>query len=111
MTVIEALRAISLYPINPATAQLISAESGINPEAELTAEVLKSKPYKKAKAKVYQYLAVAPAVNEGGATYSFTDEERKAFRTKAKDLLSSIGDDAEEEDGTAIDVGWIDEEL
>jgi len=109
MKVIEALRAISLYPINPRTAELIAAESGLNAQEEATESILRGKAYKKAKAKVYQYLAEAPAVNEGGATYSFTDEERKAFRAKANALLEEA--EAEEDDGTTIEVGWIGDEL
>lgn len=109
MKVIEALRAISLYPINPKTAELIAAESGLDYQEEATVGVLAGSAYKKAKAKVYQYLAEAPAVNEGGATYSFTDEERKAFRSKADALLAEAGE--EESDGTTIEVGWIGDEL
>lgn len=109
MNTIEALRTISLYPINPATAERIAMECGLDPQTTVTKEVLQSGPYKKATAKVYQYLAEAPAVNEGGATYSFTDKERDAFRKKASDLLDEVGE--ETEDGNVIEVGWIDEEM
>lgn len=98
---------MSLYPINPATAEVIAAECGLDAQEKVDAALLGSKAYKKAKAKVYQYLSEAPAVTEAGATYSFTDEERKDLRAKADALLDSIGDDED----AGIVCGWIGDEL
>lgn len=107
MIVIDSLRAISLYPINPATAELIATECGLDVTEEVNATTMTTKEYLKAKAKVYQYLAEAPTVTEAGATYSFSDEERKAFRDKADAILASIGED----EASGIECGWIGEEL
>lgn len=108
MRVIDALRHINLYPINPGTAELIATECGMESDADFTSEIARSNAFKKAKAKVYLYLSEAPAVTEAGATYSFTDEERDDFRKKANALLEEIDD--EEADET-LDCGWIGEDF
>lgn len=95
MTISESLRAISLYPINPLTAENIADECGLYGDDTISPEVRNTKAYKKAKAKVYLYLAEAPAVSQAGATYSFTDAEREAFRRKAAQLLEEIDEASE----------------
>lgn len=108
MKIADSLRAINLYPINPLTVANIAEECGLTACDEITASVRASISYKRAKAKVYQYLAEAPNVSEAGANYSFTDAEREAFRRNAQRLLDEIG---EEEEDLIGDVGWIGEDL
>lgn len=108
MTIADSLKAISLYPINPLTCQNIAEECGLYAADDATADVRASIPYKRAKAKVYMYLAEAPNVSEAGANYSFTDAEREASKKKAQALL----DEAGAEDESAVDaVGWIGEDF
>ena len=107
MKIADSLRAINLYPINPLTVENIAEECGLNAREEITASVRASNSYKRAKAKVYQYLAEAPQVTEAGATYNFTDAEREAFRRKAQTLLDEAG--AEDADA-GIEVGYLGED-
>jgi len=93
MKISKALQSISLYPLTTSSVSVIATECGLDPEAEVTAVLLGSKAYKRAKSQVYQYLSEAPNVTEGGATYSFSEDERKEFRKKALQLLSEIDDD------------------
>lgn len=108
MNIADSLRAITLYPINPLTTENIAEECGLAASDAVTAAVRSSKPYKRAKAKVYMYLAEAPNVSEAGASYSFTDAERDLFRKMAQALLDEVG---EEDESTVDSVGWIGEDF
>lgn len=92
LNVSQSLQAISLYPINPITLENICEENDIAPDADCTSRLRKSTEYKRAKAAVYQYLADAPNVNEAGAAYNLTDEQRADFKRKAAALLAETGD-------------------
>lgn len=107
MTIFDTLRALSLYPINPLTVQNIAEECGLSADDDASAEVRASDAYKKAQAHVYMYLAEAPNVTEAGASYSFTDAERDAFRRKAATLLDAIGETL----GGDLECGWIAEDF
>lgn len=93
LTVIDALKAVNLYPLPTPTAIAIALESGLDYQQQATQEVISSKAYKHAKAKVLQWLAGAPNVTEAGATYSFTDAERADFRKQATLLLADANAD------------------
>lgn len=105
LTIAQSLQAISLYPINPLTIQNIVEDCGLNMADEATAEKRASTSYRRAKARVYLYLAQAPAVTEAGSTYSFTDEERKQFRNAAADLLAGES----ENNADTLTVGYVGE--
>lgn len=107
MTIADSLRAISLYPINPLTVENIAEECGLDANAPADAVVRTSIPYRRARAKVYQYLAEAPNVSEAGANYSFSDAERENFKRKAQSILDEVGDSE-----SAVDVvGYIGEDF
>ena len=106
LSISDSLRAISLYPTNPLTLQNICEECGLDGKGDATQDVRQSSDYKRAKAKVYQYLAAAPQVSEAGASFNFTSEERKRFSRLASDLLDEIG----EGDAQRHAVGFVREE-
>lgn len=91
MLISDTLRAISLYPINPLTVQNIMSECDLLDE-DINNNIRKSSGYRRAVAKVYQYLADAPNVSEAGANYSFSQSERDNMRRKADEILAEIGD-------------------
>lgn len=91
MLISESLRSVSLYPIPPATIKCIMSECGLLDE-DVNQNIMQSASYKRAKAKVYLFLADAPNVSEGGANYSLTDNERNSLRRQAESLLADVGD-------------------
>lgn len=91
MLISESLRSVSLYPIPPATIKCIMSECGLLDE-DVNQNIMMSASYKRAKAKVYLFLADAPNVSEAGAYYSFSQSERENMRRNAEILLSEIGD-------------------
>lgn len=102
LTVSQALRSTLLYPINPATVESYLISCGIEGEAQFTQEIAQSADYKRVLAKCYIYYADSPQVSEAGASYNFTDEQRKEFRRKADALLDEIG----EGDNNGVIYGW-----
>ena len=91
MLISESLRSVSLYPIPPATIKCIMSECGLLDE-DVNQSIMQSASYKRAKAKVYLFLADTPNVSEGGANYSLTDNERNSLRRQAESLLADVGD-------------------
>jgi hypothetical protein len=72
-------------------------------DTEATTEVRKSKNFKRAQAKVYEFLADAPNVSQGGISFGFTDDERRRFRLKAGNLLDEVGDN----NNSGIEYGYM----
>ena len=108
MTILESLKSLSGYPLSRLSLTDIAEEQGLGVDAEDTNEVRTGKAYKRAKARVYMMLAQAPDVSQGGITYSFSDEDKKLFRTQAIALLDEVGD------GSSLlgdNYGWMGEDL
>lgn len=101
------LGSLSSYPIPKATLESIALSSGIDTEAQLWPETLKSKGCKKAMAKVYHWLSMAPNVSQGGISFNFSAEERTRLRNQAQALLDEIGEEGE--NGVAF--GYVGEDL
>ncbi len=93
MTITEALKSLTAYPMPAASLVNIAEEAGIEPQATADAEARASKGFKKAKALLYFFLAEAPNVSQGGISYSFSEDERSRFKKRAEALLKEIGDD------------------
>lgn len=106
MTINESLFTLSTYPINPLTIANIVEGLGLDGNESATLAVRNTSAYKRAQAKVYLFLADAPNVTEAGASYSFTEEQRKAFRVKAGDILGKLGEDDE-----TLQCGYIGEDF
>ena len=108
MTILESLKSLSGYPLSRLSLTDIAEEQGLGVDAEATNEVRAGKAYKRAKARVYMMLAQAPDVSQGGITYSFSDEDKKLFRTQALALLDEVGDDSSL---LGDNYGWMGEDL
>jgi hypothetical protein len=108
MTILESLKSLSGYPLSRLSLVDITEEVGLAADGEATQGVRQSKPFKRAKARVYIMLAEAPDVSQGGITYSFSDEDKKHFRMQAQALLEEVGDDIS---GLGDDYGWMGEDL
>ena len=107
MKIIDALKSLNSYPIPTPTVVNITEEAGLTATKEADAETRKSPAFKKAKALVYQYLAEAPNISQGGITYNFGQDERERFAKKATAMLDEIGD----EEGAEFEVGYIGEDF
>lgn len=105
-TVIDALASISAYPVPLAVFDDAAGENGLDGMSEATDEVRKSAQFKRAKARIYRFLAEAPNVSQGGISYSFTSKEKDMFLKKAQSLL----DDADGDNGGGC-YGWMGEDF
>lgn len=92
-TILEALKGISAYPIPLRTITTVAAKRGVSLTSDATQEVLTGKAYNLATADLLMWLSDAPDVSQGGQSYSFTDEQRKQFRSRANGLYDEFGDD------------------
>lgn len=108
MTILESLKSLSGYPIPRLSLENIAEECGLSASEAATEEQRATKPFKRAKARVYILLSEAPDVSQGGITYSFSDEDKKRFRMQAEALLEEIGDDTS---ALSDEYGWMGEDL
>lgn len=108
MTIRQSLKSLSAYPIPPATLQDIVEGCGLSLDTELTQEMRNGKEMKRAKARAYAYLVIAPNISQNGVSFSFTAEERKQFKKLAVDLLKEIGDDTS---GLKTKYGYVGEDF
>ena len=93
MTLLQALKGISTYPIPLATLMGIASGCGFTGEETADVETLKTPEAKRAMARVYIFLITAPNISQNGISFSFSAEERKQFRNMARAILKEIGDD------------------
>lgn len=91
-TVLESLRAVNGYPLSWLSLELVARSRGLDPESDVSEEMLGSKVYRLAKADVLMMLAYAPDVTQEGITYSFTDKQRDDFRTSASMIYNEYGE-------------------
>lgn len=104
-TVINALKTISAYPIPEAVFIDAASENGIGINDEATTAVRESSGFKRAKARIYTYLAEAPNLSQGGISFSFTSTEKSEFRKKALELINDADGNI---DGSGC-YGWMGE--
>lgn len=106
--IVRYLGSLSSYPIPQATLQNIALSVGLDIDKPLWQDVLNSRELKKAMAKVYFWLAVAPDVSQGGISFSFTEYERTRLRQEAQAILDELG---EGDDGNGVSYGYMGEDL
>ena len=92
MTILQSLKSLSAYPIPSATLTDIAEECGLGADADLTPEMRQAAEFRRAQARVYMFLMTAPAVSQGGISFSFSAEERRDFRKAARKLLREAGE-------------------
>lgn len=94
MTTLESLKGINSYPIPYRTLESVAVRHGLTLSATATEEVLNSRAYKLACAKLLRWLAGAPNITQGGQSYSFSDEQRLQFRIQADELTAEAEESA-----------------
>lgn len=92
VTIADALRGINAYPIPKRTLVGCATARGILLSEGATQEELRSKAYRLTCADLLVWLSQAPDVSQGGQTYSFSDEQRKALRSQASAIYSDLGE-------------------
>lgn len=94
-TVLEALKGLNAYPIPLRTLGETAERRGLDLCAEATKAVLAGKDYNLAAADLLMWLSFAPDVSQGGQSFSFTDEQRRRLRNRARGLYRDFGAEAE----------------
>lgn len=100
MKIANILKSLSGYPIPMQTIAYIAESNGLTIEDDIDLMEKPTVELVRAKADTYKWLADAPAVSQQGISYSFSDSERKHFRSMALDLLATIGE------GNVSDFGY-----
>ena len=85
ITVLQTLMSLSRYPIDADVATLIATQRGIeNPDEANFMDYQESKEFYFAQADIYNWLATAPNISQGGQTYSLSDKDKANFARKAQ---------------------------
>ena len=93
MKTVESLQGINAYPVPGQALLTIMAKRGLDPQAEVTQEILTGAPFNLARADVLYWLSMAPNVSQGGQSYSFSEEDRRRMRKEALALWEELGED------------------
>lgn len=91
-TIFQSLKNISNYPIPSTVIEETAEDYGLDAQQESTADIRKGRCYMLAKARIFDFLADAPNVSQSGITYTFSESERKSFRTKAESIRDNLGE-------------------
>lgn len=92
-TILDTLKGVNAYPIPLRTFFEFAGRRGLNLEQEATQEVLNGADYNLVVADLLLWLSVAPAISQGGQSYSFTDEQRTQLRNRSTALHKDYGKD------------------
>lgn len=88
MTILDALKSVSNYPVPARVFETAALTQGIDLDEKATTVKIASKEYRLAKADILRWLSKAPAISEMGVSFSFTSEEKRAFKSEADKLIS-----------------------
>lgn len=97
LSVVEALKAISAYPIPMRAIYTVAGKRDIDLDFGMTTDVIKGKAFNLAKADLLMWLSTAPDISQGGQSFSFTDEQRRMLRNQAQAMYAEF-----EPDGLAV---------
>ena len=92
MTVIEALKSITNYPIPTATLNRVAVERGLEPATDMDAQKFNSSSYKLAEADTLMWIAAAPSFSEGGVSISYSEKDKAEMRNKANAIYTANGE-------------------
>lgn len=89
---VEYLQSITRYPVPRATIDEIAGRRGDNKEL--------------GRADLLVWLSTQPNVSQGGQSYSFTSEERRAMRSEARRIYKAEDDPRLEGVGSEVSYGY-----
>lgn len=93
-TVLEALKAVSAYPVPLRTLVETAEQRGLTLSVEATKEVLSGRDYRLAYADLLLWLSIAPNITQGGQSFSFTDEQRQQLRNQAQSMYDELDEES-----------------
>lgn len=88
-----ALRSVSMYPIPSETLAGLAARRGLDLRRGMEG-LFEDRAFLLTLADVYRWLAAAPAVSQGGQSFSFTEWERRGLAAEARRIYREQGVDA-----------------
>lgn len=91
MTIQEALRSVSSYPVPLRVLQQLAARTGLNLAADADGVTFDSSAYRTAEARLKAWLAKAPNTSEGGVSFSFSEKERALLMAESDAELKLLG--------------------
>jgi len=91
MTNLDALKAISNYPIPQPVIELAAVRRGVDLTAAITPDTFATKEYIRAEADIKIFLSKAPNITEAGIIYELSPADRSALRSEAAKALSDTG--------------------
>lgn len=93
-TVLEALKAVSAYPVPLRKLVETAEQRGLTLSVEATKEVLSGRDYRLAYADLLLWLSIAPNITQGGQSFSFTDEQRQQLRNQAQAMYDELDEES-----------------
>jgi hypothetical protein len=91
MTILEALKSISNYPVPQRVFNRVAAGRGLVLDQVAISTDFESSAYKGAESDIMTWLTTAPNVSEGGVSFSLSQNEREQLKREADSLLDQIG--------------------
>lgn len=92
VTIAEALRGLSAYPIPERTLVGIATVRGLLLDDDATRESLRGRAYRLTYADLLVWLSQAPFVSQGGQSYTFSSEQRTTMRAQASAIYAELGE-------------------
>ena len=92
MTNREALLGISGYPLPARTVETIARRRGLDLDLEAEDDTLNDREFRLSEADILMWLSRAPNVSQGGMSYSFTEEQRKDLKARARATYAEFGE-------------------
>lgn len=105
-TVCELLRSVTNFPVSANTIEALALKRGLDPLAEGSAEMVKSRAYLLTEADVYRWLYLVANMSQGGQSYNFTAEDKEHFKNEANRTYRLFGEDDKIIKGTSIKYGY-----
>ena len=93
-TTLSSLQALINYPISQSAIESMADARGLSLTEECTPEVRKSREYRLTCADIWMYVHLSPNISQGGISYSFTAQERKAFFNMAMAVYNELDEDS-----------------
>lgn len=90
----EALMGITGYPVPGRTIEVIALKRGLDLDEPPTPEVMNTAAFHLCEADLLMWLYRAPNVSQGGQSFSFSEDQRKMFRSRARALYTQWGNEA-----------------
>ncbi len=91
-TILDSLQGTSRYPFPQQTLIDTAVGRGLDPNAEVTTEILSSRSYRLAEADLLMWLSVSPNVVQGEQHYAWNTEQRQYLRDRAMFIYNAEKD-------------------